>query len=167
MRVLRQRRFQLETLERRDAPGAFGGVSVVPASLLLERELRDKISARGHGQITKFDQGTGQVSTSGCINEGLLRGKTQFSAQIIDQEGNYVGSTTIVAIHGLVYLNDEGTLNANGTFTDHATITGGTHRFKGATGSLVFQGHELADGVHFVDDCIAGMIDLRSRTEIT
>ena len=160
MRVLRQRRFQLETLERRDAPGAFGGVSVVPASPLLDRELRFKISARGQGQITKFDQGTGQVSTSGAINNGLLRGKTQFSAQIVDQQGNYTGSTTIVTIHGSVFLKDVGTLNANGTFTDHATITGGTHRFKAATGSLVFRGHELADGVHFVDESIAGTIYL-------
>jgi len=167
MRALHQCRFQLETLERRDAPSAFGGEPVVTASALLDREFRYTISARGEGLITRFDQGTGQVSTSGAINNGLLRGKTQFSAQIVDQQGNYAGSTTIVTRHGSVDLKDVGTLNADGTFTDHATITGGTRRFKGATGSLVFRGHELADGVHFVDDRIAGMIYLRSRAGIT
>jgi hypothetical protein len=54
----------------------------------------------------------------------------------------------------MVFVTDVGNLNAAGQFTDYGTITGGTGRFTGATGSLLFLGHELADGVHFVDDSI-------------
>ncbi len=62
--------------------------------------------------------------------------------------------------HGKLFLTDAGVLNADGTFTDNATITGGTNRFEGATGKLVFKGHKLADGVHFSDDSIAGTVEL-------
>ncbi len=99
-------------------------------------------------------------ATSGQINNGPLRGTTAFSAQITDAQGDYVGSTTIETKHGKVFLTDTGILNPDGTFTDHATITGGTRRFEGATGKLVFKGHELSDGVHFVDDSITGTVAL-------
>jgi hypothetical protein len=103
---------------------------------------------------------TGQVTTSGSIDNGVLRGTTAFSAQVIDAAGDYVGATTVVTKHGTVTLSDVGTLNPNGTFIDHATVTGGTGRFAGATGGLLFLGHELADGVHFLDDSITGTIDV-------
>ena len=160
MRVRYKRRLQVETLETRNTPGAFVGGLVGVASAPLDAMQSHKINTHGHGQITSFDQTTGRVSTSGVIDGGLLRGATQFSAQIIDQQGNYVGATTITTKHGDVYLQDTGTLNANGLFTDHATITGGTVRFKGALGHLIFQGHELSDGVQFVDDHIKGSVSL-------
>ncbi len=67
-------------------------------------------------------------------------------------------ATGQVTKHGSVRLSDTGVLNSDGTFVDHATVTGGTRRFDGATGELVFQGHELADGVHFLDTSITGVV---------
>ena len=101
---------------------------------------------------------TGKATTSGMIDNGLLRGTTQFSGQFIDAKGDYVGSLTIVTKQGTVFVTDVGNLNAAGQFTDTGTIIGGTGQFEGATGSLLFLGHELADGVHFVDDSITGEI---------
>ncbi|MGO9471147.1 MAG: hypothetical protein ACLQIB_41155 [Isosphaeraceae bacterium] len=161
-----ERRFEVEPLEQRAVPSALlAGHVGLAASHTSPADVRlIKIHATGEGEITSFNQTTGQVTTSGEINNGLLRGTTTFSAQITDAEGDYVGSTTIATKHGNVFLTDTGVLNANGTFTDHATITGGTRRFDRAAGSLVFQGHELSDGVHFVDDSITGTVGLnRSR----
>jgi hypothetical protein len=156
MRARHQRRIELESLERRDVPGTLmQGAIAIASPFSVEVHL---IHARGKGQITSFDKATGQVTTTGRISNGLLRGTTQFSAQIIDAQGDYLGTTTVVTKHGSVFLKDTGVLNADGTFTDHATVTGGTGRFEGATGQLVFQGHELADGVHFLDDQIIGTI---------
>jgi hypothetical protein len=101
---------------------------------------------------------TGQATTQGTIDNGLLRGTTSFAAEFIDANGDYVGTTTVVSDQGSLTLADVGVFNADGTFTDHATVTGGTSRFAGATGELVFQGHELADGVHFLDDSITGEV---------
>ena len=145
-------------LERREIPSAFGAGSITLDSTPLDKVHCHEISARGEGTITSFNRGAGQVTTSGTINNGLLRGKTYFSAQIIDQKGDYIGTTAIVTKHGSLSLKDVGVLNPDGSFTDHAIITGGTGRFAGATGSLVFQGHELADGVHFLDDSIKGSL---------
>jgi hypothetical protein len=156
-------RFQLEPLEPRDLLSAVTGVHTAfrlasPADVRIV-----KIHATGEGEITSFNQSTGKVTTQGVINNGLLRGTTTFRAQIVDTKGDYTGSTTIATKHGDVFLSDTGVLNANGTFTDHATITGGTRRFDGASGSLVFEGHELSDGVHFLDDSITGEVGIEDR----
>jgi len=150
----------LDALECREAPGALGLGPVAMNSAPMDDVHLHKINAHGQGEITSYNMATGQVTTSGMIDNGLLRGTTQFSAQFIDAQGDYVGSTTIVTNQGTVALTDVGVLRPNGTFTDNATITGGTGRFDGATGSLVFEGHELADGVHFIDDSITGSIYL-------
>jgi hypothetical protein len=123
-----------------------------------ENRLFNLINARGEGLITSLNPVTGQATTHGAIDNGLLRGTTSFAAQFIDAKGDYVGTTTIVTSQGTLTLADVGVLNADGTFTDHALVTGGTGRFAGATGELVFQGHELADGVHFLDDSITGEV---------
>jgi len=149
-----------ETIAEQMGRSAFLGGPAAPGAAPLDGAEIHRIDTRGSGEITSFDKATGAVSTSGQIDRGLLRGATQFSAQITDQQGDYVGATTITTTHGDVYLRDTGTLNADGTFTDHATIKGGTHRFKGASGHLVFRGHELADGVHFDDDRIMGTLEL-------
>jgi len=151
------KQMQFEPLERREVLSAPAGSPVAIQSAPACNVHCHEINAGGEGQITSFSP-TGQVTTSGTIDNGLLRGTTQFSAQIIDAQGDYRGTTTIVTKQGMVSLTDIGKLNAGGTFTDYATITGGTGRFTGATGSLVFQGHELADGVHFLDDSITGEI---------
>jgi hypothetical protein len=151
---------RVEALDQRDAPSVTGFVSVSGGHGPPGTVHHFKINAKGEGQITSFNRATGQVTTSGTIDDGVLRGTTEFRAQIIDSAGDYVGATTIVTKHGDVTLSNVGTLNPNGAFTDHATVTGGTGRFAGATGSLVFQGHELADGVHFLDDSITGTIDV-------
>jgi hypothetical protein len=117
-----------------------------------------QINATGEGEIISFNMATGQVTTTGMINNGLLRGTTAFSAQFVNAQGDYVGSTTIVTKHGSISLSDTGVLNSNGAFLDHATMTGGTRRFEGATGKLVYKGHELSDGVHFLDTSITGFV---------
>lgn len=160
MRTPRRCGLQVEALDRRDVPSSMGFGSVSDGHGPPDTVQHFKINAKGEGQITSFNQTTGQVTTSGAIDHGVLRGTTSFRAQIIDKAGDYIGSTTIVTKHGTVTLTDTGTLNPNGTFTDHAKITGGTGRFAGAAGTLVFQGHELADGVHFLDDSITGTIDV-------
>ena len=160
MRTRNRCGLQVEALDRRDVPSVIGLGRVWDGQLPPGSVHQFKINAKGEGQITSFNQATGQVTTSGSIDNGVLRGTTSFSAQIIDAAGDYVGATTIVTKHGTVTLSDVGTLNANGTFIDHATVTGGTDRFEEATGALVFLGHELADGVHFLDDSITGTIDV-------
>lgn len=158
MRTRNRCGLQVESLDRREAPGAMGPGPVPDGPPAEVHHL--EINARGEGQITGFDATTGRVTTSGTIDDGVLRGTTSFGSQIIDAAGDYVGETTIVTKHGTVTLEDVGTLNPDGTFTDHATVAGGTGRFAGATGALVFRGHELADGVHFLDDSITGTIDV-------
>jgi hypothetical protein len=157
-----RRRFRLgfESLERRDTPGGLGGGPTPGDPPPVDNVHFHKINARGEGQITSFNTVTGQATTQGTIDNGLLRGTTSFAAQFIDAKGDYVGTTTIVTDHGTLTLADVGVLNADGSFTDHATVTGGTGRFAGATGELVFQGHELADGVHFLDDSITGEVGI-------
>jgi hypothetical protein len=118
------------------------------------------IHGTGEGQITSFNPITGQATTAGVIETGILRGTTAFSAQFIDAAGDYVGMTTITTKHGILTLTDVGNLSATGVFTDTGTITGGTGKFAGASGTLFFRGHELADGVHFIDDNITGTIDV-------
>lgn len=156
MNAHHQRRPQVESLEPRAVPSTLLGAHFGLPSLA--RAHVHRINATGEGEITSFDTATGQVTTTGMINNGLLRGTTAFSAQIVNAQGDYVGSTTIVTKHGTVRLSDTGVLNSDGTFVDHATVTGGTRRFDGATGKLVFQGHELSDGVHFLDTSITGVV---------
>lgn len=145
---------RLEELDRREAPSSLDG----GADIVVPEDDGATVNARGQGQLTSFDPATGQASTAGTIDTGVLRGTTEFSAQFIDAAGDYVGQTLIVTKHGNVMLTDVGTSNPDGTFTDQATIVGGTGKFAGATGSLVFHGHFLADGVHFIDDSITGSI---------
>jgi hypothetical protein len=133
-------RLELEQLEQRDTPSS--------------------IHTTGAGQLTSLNPATGQATTAGSIDTGVLKGTTQFSGQYIDAQGDYIGQLVIVTRHGNVLVSDVGKVNADGTFTDHGTIVGGTGKFAGAAGDLYFQGHFLADGVHFVDDSIAGSIDI-------
>jgi hypothetical protein len=148
---------RVEELDRRDAPSSLAdGPDPIDVP---DNDPGATVHARGQGQLTSFNTATGQATTAGTIDTGVLRGTTQFSAQFIDAAGDYVGQTLIVTTHGTVMLTDVGTSNPDGTFTDHATIVGGTGKFAGATGALVFQGHFLADGVHFTDDSITGSIN--------
>jgi hypothetical protein len=161
MNASRIRNIRFERLEQRDVPGTLlTGSCAIRRVHAIEDQLV-AINTQGKGQITSFNAATGQVTTFGEIDSGLLRGTTQFSAQITDARDDYVGRTLVNTEKGSIILTDTGTLHANGTFTDHATISAGTGQFKEAIGRLTFQGHELADGVHFLDDAITGSIRLR------
>lgn len=165
MSAKRSRRMNLEALESRDVPSAFMPQGL-PGGLAAVSEVHfTKIHAKGEGQIKTFDKATGQIATVGKIEGGVLHGTTEFSAQLIDAQGDYEGSTTVVTKHGLVFLVDTGVLSPKGTFTDNAIVKGGTKAFAGASGELVFEGHVLPDGVHFVDDSITGLLGLVKPTK--
>jgi hypothetical protein len=156
MNAHHQRRPRIESLEQRAVPSA---LHVMHFGLPHQSQAHvHRINATGEGEITSIDMASGQVTTTGRINNGLLRGTTAFSAQIVNAQADFVGSTTIVTKHGSIRLSDTGVFNSDGTFVDHATVTGGTRRFGGATGKLVFLGHELSDGVHYLETSITGVV---------
>src|SRR5947209_18311853 len=95
-------RLRVEELDRRDAPSSLtGGPDTIDVA---DDASGATVHARGQGQLTSFNPATGQATTAGTIDTGVLRGTTQFSAQFIDAAGDYVGQTLIVTPHGTVML---------------------------------------------------------------
>ena len=133
---------QVEELERRDVPSAPG--------------------ADCHHINTSLEAHfTGPTSTAGEIRSGLLRGTTQFSGAFTDAQGDYVGTLVITTKHGTLTLQDQGHLNlATGEFTDLLTVSGGTDRFAGATGTLSDHGFANFQTGSLATDTFTGMICL-------
>jgi hypothetical protein len=135
---------RLEELERRDAPSALG-----PGSDW--HEINTTITAHL----------TGPTSTAGTIRSGLLRGTMAFSGTFTDAQGDYVGTLVITTEHGALTLQDRGHLNlATGEFTDHLTVSGGTGRFAGATGTLSDHGFVNFQTGSLATDAFMGLICL-------
>jgi hypothetical protein len=137
-------RLHLEELERRDAPSGLGDC---PDCHKIHTALEAHF--------------TGPTSTAGVIRSGLLRGTTQFSGAFTDAQGDYAGTLVITTKHGTLTLQDQGHLNlATGEFTDQLTVSGGTGRFAGATGSLSDHGFANFQTGSLATDAFSGMICL-------
>jgi hypothetical protein len=89
-------------------------------------------------------QFNGSASAVGNIPSGLLRGKVSLSDTVVFSDfvsTTITGTLTITTKQGKVTIQDRGTLlGLTGAFTDSGTITGGTGRFKGVTGTIFVQG---------------------------
>jgi hypothetical protein len=133
---------QLEELERRDAPSSLGPDC-------------HKINTSLEGHLT------GPTATASVIQSGLLRGTTQFSGTFTDAQGDYVGTLVITTEHGTLTLQDRGHLNlSTGEFTDQLTVSGGTGRFAGATGTLADHGFVNFQTGSLATDAFTGLICL-------
>jgi hypothetical protein len=133
---------RLEELERRDAPSSLG-----PDCHQINTSLEGHL--------------TGPTSTAGVIQSGLLRGTTQFSGAFTDAQGDYVGTLVITTKHGSLTLQDQGHLNlTTGEFTDQLTVSGGTGRFAGASGTLADHGFVNFQTGRLAAEAFTGLICL-------
>jgi hypothetical protein len=90
-------------------------------------------------------QFTPPATVSGSLTGGLLQGSLSLvGIRSTPPGGNpidFSGPLTITTRHGTVTLQGSGNVDVRaGTFTDSGTITGGTGRFRGASGSFTSQG---------------------------
>lgn len=91
-------------------------------------------------------------TSTGRILIGFLKGSTQaqFTSATPRADGglDYTSVLTIITPRGTLTLNDSGSSNPNGTFTEHGTVASGTGALSSASGELTFVG-ATRDQVHF------------------
>jgi hypothetical protein len=113
---------------------------VLSAAVVLAQvnSLTVKGSFSGHG-IGVFHGGTLQATATGA---GAASQIGQFSYALnatVDSGGSSTGVFLLIFSNGdVIYGSFTGTGTPNGHIQEYLTINGGTGRFQGATGSLVF-----------------------------
>jgi hypothetical protein len=88
---------------------------------------------------------TPPATVTGSLQGGLLQGAISLVGIRSTPPGvnpiDFTGPLTIITAHGTVTTQGAGTVDVKaGTFTDVGTITGGTGRFKEASGNFSSQG---------------------------
>lgn len=120
--------------------------SSVPTNVVVSGAIVETVinfhPSMAHGvEATFFDTMSGDLSGTGIIN--IFSG---------EQEGenvhNVVGTRIWNLAEGHLFTSEVGE-NLAGAATVHATVTGGTGIYKGATGNLLLLGVHLPDRVEF------------------
>jgi hypothetical protein len=145
-------RLQVEQLERREVPA----VMPLMGAHAINTTITAKIVSAPFVSISGLS-GSGTVVIDGSIGSGLLQGAAKVNGMVTSQMGsvfNFAGTLTITTKHGSVDTTDTGSVDIKAlTFTDNATITGGTGRFRGVTGNLTATGT-----VNIIAESISGTL---------
>jgi len=123
--------------------GLVGALVGLPATgaLAAEQGTNRPLEASGKLRLTITDATAGTFIIRGRTNVthlGLVRVRSE---GVFTGPTTYAFTTKLVAANGdKVKTSSTGATAADGTFTNHDTITGGTGRFVGATGQTVTTG---------------------------
>jgi hypothetical protein len=152
MKPRNQCRLQVEQLEQRAVPVVMPlmGTHSVNTTITAQIVSAPFVSISGLS-------GSGTLVIKGTIGSGLLQGTATVNGMVTGHMGSvfdFSGTLTITTKHGSVDTTDTGSVDIKAlTFTDNATITGGTGRFRGTTGNLTANGT-----VNIIAESISGTL---------